>query len=161
MTSKKGAEEPDIAVNGVEDINATIVNPTDVAEINTPFVEATVLADGITPTYAYDSSALQDSPINTTATYANVEKVPAVVQPIGQGSQIPEGARWITVKHIGGNTWSICAIISVLSCCITLLPCGLWAFLCPCDDIRAYEINGQVYDESGRPLGHISKLTVA
>lgn len=81
-------------------------------------------------------------------------------QPMGQGSTIPQGARWITIKHVGGVTWSLCAIISTLTCCIVLCPCGLWAFLCPCDEIRAYEINGQVYDEHGRPLGHISKLRV-
>lgn len=75
--------------------------------------------------------------------------------------KIPEGARWIKIKHSGGKTWSLCVVVSVLTCLLVLLPCGVFAFLCPCDEILAYEVNGEVYDEQGRHLGHISKLRLA
>jgi len=81
--------------------------------------------------------------------------------PTGEGTPIPQNARWVRVKHNGGITWSICAIVSTFTCCIMLLPCGVFAFLCPCDSIPGYEVDGQVYDERGRPLGHVSKLRVA
>lgn len=80
--------------------------------------------------------------------------------PIGHGKSLPTGARLIIIKRAGCLTWMVCAVV----CVVTLgmgTPLGLWAFVCPCDETRAYEVNGEVYDENGQPLGPISKFRTA
>jgi hypothetical protein len=66
---------------------------------------------------------------------------------------LPPGGRWVRVQGAGGNTFTICCIVSVFTCIFTLLPCGLWAYLCPCDERRAYLVNGKLFDEDGGMIG--------
>eukprot|EP00429_Kryptoperidinium_foliaceum_P114956 CAMPEP_0176311266 /NCGR_PEP_ID=MMETSP0121_2-20121125/66050_1 /TAXON_ID=160619 /ORGANISM="Kryptoperidinium foliaceum, Strain CCMP 1326" /LENGTH=178 /DNA_ID=CAMNT_0017653283 /DNA_START=8 /DNA_END=544 /DNA_ORIENTATION=- len=168
-SSHAGAGEPDIVFSTDQQADAVgepdIVFSTDQNETEIPFAMATMLpeTEAVKPAAVNPTpSGAQHPPSSNTTAYPPAGTPPTVVtqQVTGQGTPIPEGARWITVKHVGGVTWSLCALISTLTCFIVLLPCGLWALLCPCDQIRAYEVNGQVYDEHGRPLGHISKLRV-
>jgi hypothetical protein len=108
------------------------------------------------------------SPTSTTATATTTPQV--VETPIasrttttmaeGQSHTIPVGARWVTVKRFGPATWTICAVVSVLTCLCCFLPCGLWALLCPCDSERAYELQGKIYDEHGRCLGNARNMRV-
>jgi hypothetical protein len=145
----------------------------DTIDDNIPMVAATVVLDNPSPLDYNNNVPLDDKPSSTDienpAPTTNdpppaadnalmVTTQPINEYPMGQGAPLPTGARWITIKHVGGVTWTLCTLISILTCCIVLCPCGLWAFACPCDEIRAYEVNGQVYDEHGRPLGHISKF---
>lgn len=129
-----------------------------------PFAQALELPPPSGGTFPVYDTATTQSPTATSTVVTSTNPVVVVPgaphPPTGQGSPIPEGARWITVSFIGGTTWSICAIVSTITCCMTACPCGVWAFLCPCDEIRAYEVNGQVFDEFGRPLGSIYDLRV-
>lgn len=130
------------------------------SEPDIPFATAVPIPDShIEETNKEPPNAQPQSQVSTPAGTTNNSSV-VVTQQTPSGTPIPAGARWITVKHIGGVTWSICAIVSTVTCCLTLCPCGVWAFLCPCDEIRAYEVNGQVYDEHGRPLGRVNELRV-
>lgn len=142
-------------------------------QVNIPMVAATLVTPDNSTTllnhnnepYVKPSVAIETTPTTNypaTDNAAMVTTPPPVQQanPMGQGTPLPTGARWITIKHAGGVTWTLCTLVSVLTCCMVLCPCGLWAFACPCDEIRAYEVNGQVYDQHGRPLGHISKFRV-
>ena len=87
----------------------------------------------------------------------NQEATKELPTTMGQRASLPTGARLITIKRIGCVTWSLCAVISVVTFGLGT-PLGLWAFVCPCDERQAYEVNGEVYDEDGQPLGHISKF---
>jgi hypothetical protein len=66
---------------------------------------------------------------------------------------VAPGGRWVLVHGLGPNTWTVCAIVSAVFCVFTCLPCGLWAFLCPCDERRAYLLNGKLFDEDGGMVG--------
>ena len=120
--------------------------PPDVSATTDPVTESTPVA---TATVLSNTSPIVYPPGNTPAP-----------PPTGQGKPIPVGARWITIKHIGGVTWTICGVVSTIFCCLMCCPCGVWAFLCPCDEIRGYVLDGQVFDEHGRPLGSIDRLRV-
>ena len=92
-------------------------------------------------------------PTATTETDAHVSP-PATSQVVpGQRPPppgAPHGGRWIVIKHVGSDTWMICAIVSLVFCWIMFFPCGVWALLCPCDQKIAYESpQGHIYDESG------------
>jgi hypothetical protein len=171
-SDQAAAGEPDIVFSADQNpsSSATAAAGNSHNEPDIPIVMATLLPEIKTakPEVVDATSSGTGTQYNTTSpTHPSASAPPVVVQQMhqhpthGQGTPIPEGARWITVKHPGGVTWTLCAIISTVTCCIVFCPCGLWALLCPCDQIRAYEVNGQVYDEHGRPLGHISKLRIA
>jgi len=71
---------------------------------------------------------------------------------------VADGGTWGTIKHSGGNTWGLCAAISIVGCMVTLFPCGVFAFCCPCDEKDAYVINRKVYNHNGQYLGPVSRF---
>jgi len=71
---------------------------------------------------------------------------------------VANGGTWGSVKHAGGMTWACCVGISILSCLVTMFPCGVFVFCCPCDEKDAYVVNGKVYNHNGDYLGHVSKM---
>mmetsp|Transcript_21444 Transcript_21444/g.40037 ORF Transcript_21444/g.40037 Transcript_21444/m.40037 type:complete len:183 (+) Transcript_21444:117-665(+) len=66
---------------------------------------------------------------------------------------LPPGGRWVKLRHVGPNTWITCGILSAVFCVLFCFPCGIWAFCCPCDERRAYLINGRLFDEDGGMIG--------
>mmetsp|Transcript_2130 Transcript_2130/g.3264 ORF Transcript_2130/g.3264 Transcript_2130/m.3264 type:complete len:234 (+) Transcript_2130:240-941(+) len=71
---------------------------------------------------------------------------------------VPAGGTWGRGKSVGPATLTVCTAISVISCCMIFLPCGLWALLCPCDQRDMYAVHNKAYDEHGRYLGPVQKL---
>lgn len=57
------------------------------------------------------------------------------------------------MKYVGAETWSQCALLSVVGVFFFLFPIGIFAFCCPCDKKDAYSVNGSVYDAAGKRLG--------
>ena len=98
------------------------------------------------PPFATDNgAAAPGGPPGGSGTSATAAAVP----PPG----VPPGGRWVLLQGPGANTWTVCTILSVIFCVFTCLPCGLWAFLCPCDERRAYLVNGKLFDEDGGMIG--------
>jgi len=60
----------------------------------------------------------------------------------------PEGGAWTTQKYHGGGSVA-CAVVSVLF----FWPALLCLLCAPCDERRAYSVNGRLYDVEGRYLG--------
>jgi hypothetical protein len=67
----------------------------------------------------------------------------------------PPGGQWVSRKFIGPATRSTCITVSAISCLLCLVPCGYWAFVCPCDTELVYACQGRAYDEQGQFLGSI------
>jgi hypothetical protein len=92
----------------------------------------------------------------TTAAYTATTTSSSAV-PSHQQSQVPPnappGGQWVMKKHIGQTTRMTCAIVSVITCCFCLFPCGVWALLCPCDKKLACVSQGKACDQQGRILG--------
>ena len=66
---------------------------------------------------------------------------------------VPPNGRWVLLKEIGPNTWTLCTVLSIVTCWFMLMPCGLWALLCPCDERLAYLSDGKLYNEAGGLIG--------
>lgn len=123
------------------------------------------------PTSGYATTGTGDAPPSAPAanTYSSQSQYPTLAAAPGDvatgGSVavttaitapppgLPPGGQWVSLQGAGCNTWTVCTIVSVISCLFICLPCGLWAFLCPCDDRRAYLVNGKLFDESGGMIG--------
>lgn len=71
---------------------------------------------------------------------------------------VADGGTWGSIKHSGGGTWALCAVISIVGCMVTLFPCGVFAFCCPCDEKDAYLVNHKLYDHNGRYLGKVNNF---
>jgi hypothetical protein len=102
-------------------------------------------------------------PPATTSTTTTTTTIPAPAQagtshpPPG----IPDGGYWGTANVIGPATWTTCAVVSCVCCFLTLLPCGLFALLCPCDRGDVYAVSGRVYDRGGKYMGPASRFNMA
>jgi hypothetical protein len=66
---------------------------------------------------------------------------------------VPPGGRWVKMRHIGNSTWITFGIVSAVTCLFMCFPCGVWAFLCPCDERDAYLVNAKLFDEHGDMIG--------
>lgn len=99
------------------------------------------------------SSGASNTPVFHTS--AVQQQVPPVQQQQQQQTPpgLPPGGRWVHLTKIGPATWTTCAIVSVITCFFTCFPCGVWAFLCPCDEERAYLVDGKLFDDHGRMIG--------
>lgn len=164
--------EPEINVPNESEIGVPASAASE-AEINVqasesspPLAFATALdnplPDPSVPT-AYATS--MSAPIETvgaasaaTTTSTNVHVPPPATSVVTPGTRppppgAPDGGRWVMIKHVGNDTWMICAIVSLIFCWILCFPCGVWALCCPCDQKLAYECpRGQLYDESGQRI---------
>lgn len=60
----------------------------------------------------------------------------------------PAGGHWTTQKYHGGGSLG-CAVVSILF----FWPALLCLACVPCDERRAYSVNGRLYDVEGRYLG--------
>lgn len=149
--------------------------PEEEVAIATPIFETSTIAVPTvlfeTPSQASTSVATISTAANGTATSVALPPVPPAVVPttvvttstatcgtVNSGKahvppNAPSGGQWVTRKSIGPATWSTCAIVSCCTCIFCLLPCGLWAFLCPCDKKLVYIYHGTAYDEHGRVVG--------
>ena len=71
------------------------------------------------------------------------------------------GRDCVYVKTIGSQTWAWCCIISIITCCFTGCPCGVFAFLCPCDETAVYPRGGRVYSNDTRAgMGNAANMNV-
>lgn len=52
----------------------------------------------------------------------------------------------------------MCTLLSLAGICSVLVPIGVFACCCPCDDKDAYVVNEKVYDHNGKYLGHSKKF---
>jgi hypothetical protein len=133
--------------------------PTAPVEEQVPYAE--VVATPVT----YDVSGAQSTapkPVVYTATTTKTT-VPAPSRAKRTSNPppgCPAGGVWGSTKLIGSKTWSICAIVSVVTCFFILLPCGLFALCCPCDDETVYTVNGNVFNMRGQCLGPASNYKV-
>ena len=67
----------------------------------------------------------------------------------------------VYVKRIGPQTWALCWSISMVTCLFTCFPCGIFAFLCPCDEVPVYVRDGKVYDNnSGACVGNAANMNI-
>ena len=141
-----------------EEINVAIQATPDV-----PFATATPASSVAVPAVSFATtspvpSAAASATVvtaSTTGGAATSGKTPSSAVP-GQAQvppNAPPGGEWVRRKVIGPATWTTCTIISVVSCLFCLLPCGLWALLCPCDQKLVYAHHGKAYDEHGRVVG--------
>jgi hypothetical protein len=137
------------------------------AEPEIPFATAIPIEPSAPPekfvTSAASGTSTFAAPVITSGTAPPTSSVQVVMAPATTtpGNHLPPnapaGGRWVGVQRIGPQTWTICAVVSVVSCFFFCLPCGVWAFCCPCDRERCYEVNGTIYDQDGRCLGSISR----
>jgi hypothetical protein len=144
--------EPEIVVEGDSPIKVGIE-----AEPVVPITKAIPTTSPATSTYTVTGPA-SAVPV---AVHEHSKEVPPKNAPTGghDHSQVPPnvppGGQWVSRKFIGPATWSTCITVSAVSCILCLLPCGLWAFVCPCDTRLVYAYQGRAYDEQGQFLGSI------
>jgi hypothetical protein len=148
--------EPEIACPPVaQEINIGIKEEPPV-----PFAIATKAEEPVVPLAAAASCA-PSAPYapsvavpTTTPTYTTPSStVPSHHQQSQVPPNAPPGGQWVMKKVIGPATWTTCTVVSVISCFFCLLPCGVWALLCPCDRKLVYACQGKAYDEQGRVVG--------
>jgi len=150
--------EPEIVISAQDALSAT-----DEEHGGLPVVDAV-------PVEPHNISHAQQNPHEVTADPIVIETV-TPTSPTATGPTVvptattqacppntPPGGSWVAIRRVGPATWSMCFGISVVTCCCVLLPCGLWAFLCPCDQERAYLVNGKVFDEDGRMIGNARNM---
>lgn len=146
------------------------------AEPDIPFATAVFLNDAPPTQSAYNPSFV--GPTVTSATAETTTTTPAASatdpgasastqpayqtfganQPVLVGDRppppgLPPGGRWVKMRHIGNGTWLACGIISAVFCVFMCMPCGLWAFLCPCDEREVYLANGKLFNQDGGVIG--------
>eukprot|EP00525_Craspedostauros_australis_P000852 CAMPEP_0198113972 /NCGR_PEP_ID=MMETSP1442-20131203/5499_1 /TAXON_ID= /ORGANISM="Craspedostauros australis, Strain CCMP3328" /LENGTH=276 /DNA_ID=CAMNT_0043771183 /DNA_START=103 /DNA_END=933 /DNA_ORIENTATION=- len=122
-----------------------LVSPSAISKPEPVIVQATPTVEVVKPTMIV---AAQDPATS------NQAQTP----PSGAALALPPGGRWVEIKHVGPATWTICTAVSVFTCIFMLLPCGVWAFLCPCDSQTAYLANGTLYDRQGNVLGNAGRF---
>jgi hypothetical protein len=76
-----------------------------------------------------------------------------------QGNNNRDHAEWGTAKFVGPLTWCVCTVWSICGIVLVLVPFGLVAFFCPCDDKKVYRVDGKYYDENDNYLGDGKKVT--
>lgn len=133
--------------SGTVPSNGYVTTTTDSAQPPAQTTGATLSGSQYSPHVSHQATAspgeVRVPQISVVATGASAPPPPG----------LPPGGRWVLVKRIGPTTWAFCIGFSVLFCWFFLLPCGLWAFLCPCDERRAYLVNGKLFDEHGGMIG--------
>jgi hypothetical protein len=137
-------EEINLGIQETQAVPFATATPTGTAP-SEPYAKAEPTTVATTSTY---------TPTTSTFTPSATATVTATTQ---QGAQVPPnappGGHWINKKYIGAATWSTCAIVSCVTCFLFLLPCGLWALLCPCDQKLVYVVHGKAYDGQGQVVG--------
>jgi hypothetical protein len=145
MTDKSDAKasgtggEPEIVIEAEPAVPIVAAVPT----------TSTATSEAAAFTVTCPSSAVPAAP-------SKLQESPNIAPQSGQvrvPPNAPPGGQWISKKVIGPATWSICTSVSILTCLFTCLPCGVWAFACPCDEKIVYVFQGTAYDEHGRVVG--------
>jgi hypothetical protein len=92
---------------------------------------------------------------------ANAVATTAETQVVDHTAQInnQRDREWGTAKFVGPLTWCVCTVWSICGIVLVLVPFGLVAFFCPCDDKKVYRVDGKYYDENDNYLGDGKKVT--
>lgn len=135
--------------------------PVDDSGTDYPIVGAVPINDEPRQQRVAASPSTTRPPASSSATTTTVTHIPPPRS--SQTTSYPppgvaDGGTWGSIKKTGGTTWALCAAISLVGCMVTLFPCGIFAFCCPCDDKDAYVVNRKVYDHNGNYLGPVNRF---
>jgi hypothetical protein len=164
--------EPKSETGAIAQLEEEEINVRNQETPDVPFATATLASSDAKPTAPFATATLASSVaspapsavvlVPTTSATTSTETygaatTPSSTVPAGRARvpppNAPLGGHWVSRKFTGPATWTTCAIVSICTCFFCFLPCGVWAFLCPCDKKRVYTCHGTAYDEHGRVVG--------
>jgi hypothetical protein len=140
--------------------------------VDAPIAVATAIP--VTTNYAVpDTTNYAASAVDTTyAVPVPSSKPPATTSPTTTTSSsasrfLPPSSRHPGRRPLGNGQRDWTRDMDHLCCCFlcvlfffTLLPCGLFALLCPCDRGDVYAASGRVYDIRGKYMGPASRFNM-